>query len=129
GNRRKYREQGDEQALEQARALVQGQQNITLGDRERLLGDLEGTGRVILPEPEALLTEASKMPGLDGEKMSKSYGNFISLREEDDVIEHKIRKMQTDPARVHKHDPGTPEVCPVWALHKVFSDKDTQDWA
>lgn len=128
-NRRSYREQGDGEALDRARALVQNQQNITLGDRERLLGDLEGSGRIILPEPQALLTPDSKMPGLDGQKMSKSYGNFISLRDEDELIEHKIRKMPTDPARVRKHDPGTPEVCPVWALHKIFSDEDTQKWA
>src|SRR5690606_21176744 len=77
-HRRQYQEQGDESALETARALVQDQQNITLGDKERRYGDLEGGGKVILPEPQALLTPASRMPGLDGQKMSKSYGNFIS---------------------------------------------------
>lgn len=128
-NRRKYREQGDGEALAQAQALVADQQNITLGDRERLLGDLEGSGRIILPEPQALLTQASKMPGLDGQKMSKSYGNIISLREEDEVIETKVRKMPTDPARVRLHDPGTPEVCPVWELHQVYSDEATKKWA
>lgn len=127
-NRRLYREQGDKQALEQAQALVQGQQNIALGDRERLLGDLEGSGRIILPEPHALLTEASKMPGLDGQKMSKSYNNFISLREEDEVIDKKIRKMKTDPARIHISDPGNPDHCPVWDLHKIYSDDDTKKY-
>lgn len=127
-HRRKYQEQGDEQALETARALVMGQQNITLGDRERLLGDLEGGGKVILPEPQALLTPASKMPGLDGHKMSKSYGNFISLREEPDSVDEKIRRMPTDPARVRRTDPGNPEQCPVWQLHQVYSDDQTRQW-
>ena len=127
-NRRKYQEQGDESALETARALVQDQQNITLGDRERLFGDLEGGGKVILPEPQALLTPASRMPGLDGEKMSKSYGNFIGLREEPDDVDHKIRRMPTDPKRVRRTDPGEPEDCPVWPLHQVYSDERTQEW-
>ena len=127
-NRRKYQEQGDETALETARALVQGQQNITLGDKERLNGDLEGGGKMILPEPQALLTPASRMPGLDGQKMSKSYGNFISLREEPDEVDAKIRRMPTDPARGRRSDPGTPEKCPVWEFHKVYSDDDTQNW-
>lgn len=127
-NRRKYQEQGDETALETARALVQGQQNITLGDKERLNGDLEGGGKVILPEPQSLLTPASRMPGLDGQKMSKSYGNFISLREEPDEVDAKIRRMPTDPARVRRSDPGNPEKCPVWEFHKVYSDDDTQAW-
>ncbi|MEO1892810.1 MAG: tryptophan--tRNA ligase [Alcanivorax sp.] len=127
-NRRKYQEQGDESALEAARALVQNQQNITLGDKERLNGDLEGGGKVILPEPQSLLTPASKMPGLDGQKMSKSYGNFISLREEPDDVDAKIRRMPTDPARVRRSDPGTPEKCPVWEFHKVYSDDRTRQW-
>jgi tryptophanyl-tRNA synthetase len=127
-NRRKYQEQGDESALETARALVQDQQNITLGDRERLFGDLEGGGKVILPEPQALLTPASRMPGLDGEKMSKSYGNFIGLREEPDDVDHKIRRMPTDPKRVRRTDPGEPEDCPVWPLHQIYSDERTQEW-
>ncbi|WP_111656868.1 tryptophan--tRNA ligase [Isoalcanivorax indicus] len=127
-NRRRYQEQGDESALETARALVMDQQNITLGDRERLLGDLEGGGKVILPEPQALLTPASKMPGLDGQKMSKSYGNTISLREDPDELEQKIRRMPTDPARVRRDDPGTPEKCPVWEFHKVYSDEATCAW-
>jgi len=127
-NRRKYQEQGDESALETARALVQDQQNITLGDRERLFGDLEGGGKVILPEPQPLLTPASRMPGLDGEKMSKSYGNFIGLREEPDDVDHKIRRMPTDPKRVRRTDPGEPEDCPVWPLHQIYSDERTQEW-
>ena len=126
--RRRYQEQGDEEALEVARALLEDQQNITLGDRERLFGYLEGGGRTILPEPDALLTPSPRMPGLDGRKMSKSYGNAISLREEPDEISRKIRTMPTDPARVRRSDPGEPEKCPVWDLHKTYSDESTRDW-
>lgn len=127
-HRRQYQEQGDEAALATARALVDDQQNITLGDKERLSGDLEGCGKVILPEPQALLTKDSKMPGLDGQKMSKSYGNFISMREEEGDIDQKIRRMPTDPARVRRSDPGRPENCPVWQFHQVYSDDDTRQW-
>ncbi len=126
--RKKYQETGDEEALETARALLENQQNITLGDKERLFGYLEGGGRIILPEPESLLTPASKMPGLDGQKMSKSYGNTIALREDIDQIADKIRKMPTDPARVRRSDPGDPEKCPVWKLHQVYSDEETRQW-
>jgi tryptophanyl-tRNA synthetase len=126
--RRSYQEQGDVQALEVGQALLESQQNISLGDRERLFGYLEGSGKIILPEPQALLTAASKMPGLDGQKMSKSYGNTISLREDPDVAEKKLRTMPTDPARVRRNDPGDPEKCPVWQFHLVYSDDDTRNW-
>jgi len=126
--RRRYQEQGDHEALDTARALLESQGNITLGDRERLFGFLEGGGRIILPEPQALLTEASKMPGLDGQKMSKSYGNTISLRDEPKVVEQALRTMPTDPARVRRTDPGDPGKCPVWQLHEVYSDDDTRKW-
>ncbi len=127
--RREYLERGDTEALEKARALLAEQQNLSIGDRERLFGYLEGGGRIILPEPQALLTEAAKLPGLDGEKMSKSYNNYISLREEPGVVEEKIRTMQTDPARGRLQDPGNPENCPVYALHQVYSDEKTCAWA
>ncbi|MCK4743739.1 MAG: tryptophan--tRNA ligase [Sulfuriflexus sp.] len=120
--RRRYQEEGDHEAIETARALLEEQQNITLSDRERLFGYLEGIGKIILPEPEALLTPTSKMPGLDGQKMSKSYGNTISLREDPGLIDQKIRTMPTDTARVRRTDPGDPANCPVWELHKVYSD-------
>jgi tryptophanyl-tRNA synthetase len=115
-------------ALETARALLKEQQNISMGDRERLYGYIEGGGKVILPEPQPLLTPDSKMPGLDGQKMSKSYNNTIGLREDPDSVSQKIRTMQTDPQRVRRTDPGEPEKCPVWGLHKVYSDNDTQEW-
>ncbi|RZU44890.1 tryptophanyl-tRNA synthetase [Fluviicoccus keumensis] len=126
--RRRYQESGDEEALATARALVQDQQNITLGDKERLLGSLEGSGKIILPEPQPLLTPASKMPGLDGQKMSKSYGNTISLREEPDSVDQKIRRMPTDPQRIRRTDAGNPDICPVWQLHTVYSDDATRQW-
>jgi tryptophanyl-tRNA synthetase len=127
--RGEYMEQGDRAALEKARALLESQKNITLGDKERLFGYLEGGGRIILPEPEPLLTPASKLTGLDGRKMSKSYDNTISLREDPSEVERKIKTMPTDPARVRRSDPGTPEKCPVWSLHQVYSDDKTRDWA
>ena len=127
--RKRYTEGGDGEALATAQALLKEQQNITLGDKERLMGYLEGGGKVILPEPQALLTPESKMPGLDGAKMSKSYGNTISIREEPAEVERKIRTMRTDPARVRRDDPGNPENCPVWQLHEVYSDDDVKDWA
>jgi tryptophanyl-tRNA synthetase len=127
--RRDFLERGDAEALERARALLAEQQNLSIGDTERLFGYLEGNGRIILPEPQSLLTEQPKMPGLDGEKMSKSYNNYISLREAPDSVEQKIRTMQTDPARVRKTDPGDPEQCPVYGLHQVYSDQATLDWA
>ncbi|MDW3095289.1 MAG: tryptophan--tRNA ligase [Gammaproteobacteria bacterium] len=126
--RKEYLEKGDMESLSVAQALLESQQNISLGDRERLFGFLEGTGKIILPEPQALLTQASKMPGLDGQKMSKSYGNTISLREDPKQVETKLRTMPTDPARVRLTDPGDPAKCPVWQLHEVYSDADIQEW-
>ncbi|MCW8933988.1 MAG: tryptophan--tRNA ligase [Gammaproteobacteria bacterium] len=126
--RKAYTEQGDQQALDVAQALLENQQNISLGDRERLFGFLEGAGKIILPEPQALLTPAAKMPGLDGRKMSKSYNNAISLRESADEVSKKIRTMPTDTNRVRRTDPGDPGRCPVWQLHEVYSDEETQHW-
>jgi tryptophanyl-tRNA synthetase len=121
---KRYQEQGDAEALSVGQALLDSQQNISIGDRERLQGYLEGGGRIILPEPRSLLTQASKMPGLDGQKMSKSYNNTIALREPPDQIEKKVKTMPTDPARVRRTDAGNPEKCPVWELHQVYSSED-----
>jgi tryptophanyl-tRNA synthetase len=126
--RTKFIESGDNESLARARALLQEQQNLPHGDRERLYGWLEGGGRHILVEPEALLTAAAKMPGLDGQKMSKSYGNAIALREEPEQVSKKIRTMPTDPARVKRSDAGNPERCPVWQLHLVYSDETLRQW-
>ncbi len=126
--RKRYQEKGDADALEVGQALLEPHPNLTIADRERLLGYLEGGGRSILVEPEALLTPVPKMPGLDGQKMSKSYGNAIGLREDPDSVAKKIKTMPTDPARVRRTDPGDPEKCPVWPLHKVYSNAKTCAW-
>lgn len=126
--RNAYQQGGDEEALESARALIEEQQGMSMGDKERLLGYLEGGGKMILLEPDYKLMPASKMPGLDGQKMSKSYNNTISLREDKDVVAKKIKTMPTDPARIRRTDPGDPAKCPVWQLHEIYSDKSTQDW-
>lgn len=126
--RTRYQEQGDDEALESARALLEEAANLSMGDQERLFGYLEGGGKMILSEPQALLTEASRMPGLDGQKMSKSYNNTITLREDSESVSKKIRTMPTDPARVRRTDPGDPEKCPVWQFHLVYTDDKTQEW-
>lgn len=126
--RTRYQEAGDPEALERGKALLGDAQNLSMVDRERLFGYLEGSRKLILVEPQALLTQASRMPGLDGQKMSKSYGNAISMREEPESLVRKIRTMQTDPARVRRTDPGDPEKCPVWQLHLVYSDDATKEW-
>jgi tryptophanyl-tRNA synthetase len=126
--RAEFQERGQREALEKARAMLADQKNITIADRERLSGYLEGEGRVILPEPQPMLTHVPKFPGLDGQKMSKSYGNTIGLRESSDSIVKRLKTMPTDPARVRRSDPGDPLKCPVWDFHKVYSDEKTRDW-
>ena len=126
--RTRYQEKGEGDALEQAHELLNEAQSLSLGDRERLFGWLEGTRKMILVEPDALLTEASRMPGLDGQKMSKSYGNTITLREDADSVTKKIRTMQTDPARVRRTDAGDPDKCPVWQFHVIYSNAEVKDW-
>ncbi|HEY4697841.1 MAG TPA: tryptophan--tRNA ligase [Gallionella sp.] len=126
--RTRYQEQGDDAALESAKSLLDEQQSLSHGDRERLFGYLEGSGKMILSEPRAMLTAASKMPGLDGQKMSKSYNNTITLREDEASVSKKIRTMPTDPARIRRSDPGDPAKCPVWPLHQVYSGEDTKQW-
>ncbi len=123
-----FQEQGKEDSLEQAKAMLDDAQNLSMIDRERLFGYLEGSRKLILVEPQARLTEASRLPGLDGQKMSKSYGNAIALREDKDSLTKKIRTMPTDPARIRRSDPGNPEKCPVWQLHQVYSGQETRDW-
>jgi len=126
--RTRFQQEGDDAALDRAHAVLEEAQNLSVKDRERLYGFLEGSSKMILVEPDALLTEAARMPGLDGQKMSKSYGNTIYLREEPESITRKIRTMQTDPARVRRSDPGDPAKCPVWNFHEIYSDKSTCDW-
>jgi tryptophanyl-tRNA synthetase len=124
-----YQERGEDEALLQAQAMLQESQSLSMADRERLFGYLEGARKIILVEPQALLTSASRMPGLDGQKMSKSYGNTISIREAPEEVVRLVRTMPTDPARVRRTDPGNPVHCPLWQFHQVYSDQATKDWA
>ncbi len=126
--RKRFQQEGDTEALETAKALLDAQQNVSHGDRERLLGYLEGGGRMVLAEPEALMTKVPKMPGLDGRKMSKSYHNVIALRDTPEMVSKKVMTMPTDPKRVKRTDPGEPNNCPVWPFHHIYSDEDVQEW-
>ena len=126
--RTRFQEKGEESALEQAHALLHEAQSLSHGDRERLFGYLEGGGKMILVEPGALLTESARMPGLDGQKMSKSYGNTIALREDADSVGKKLRTMQTDPQRVRRSDVGDPAKCPVWQFHLIYSSDSVKQW-
>lgn len=126
--RKRYLEKGEPETLQKAQTLLQYQTQLNAIELEYLEGYLTGKGRIILPEPQALLTEAARLPGLDGQKMSKSYGNTIMLREEPESVTHKIRTMPTDPARIRRNDPGEPEKCPVWDLHKVYSKLEVKEW-
>jgi tryptophanyl-tRNA synthetase len=100
----------------------------TASDKEKLaaLESEAATAPPILPEPKVLLTPSPKLPGLDGRKMSKSYNNTIMLSEAPADIRAKLKTMVTDPARIRRTDPGNPDVCPVFDLHKVFSSEETQ---
>jgi tryptophanyl-tRNA synthetase len=126
--RTRFQQEGDEAALESARELLADVQNLSMGDRERLFGFLEGGGKVILPEPQSLLTVTPRLVGTDGGKMSKSMDNTIDLRDTPDAISTKLKKMPTDPARIRRTDPGDPEKCPVWTLHQVYSDDAKRQW-
>lgn len=126
--RTEFQQEGKEDALEQAKAMLDDAQNLSMIDRERLFGYLEGSRKLILVEPQARLTESSRLPGLDGQKMSKSYGNSIALREDKESVTKKVRTMPTDPARIRRTDPGDPAKCPVWQLHLVYSDNSVRDW-
>jgi tryptophanyl-tRNA synthetase len=126
--RTRFQQNGDKEAVEQAKAMLNEIQHLSAVDRERLFGVLEGTGKMILVEPGYLLTEESKMPGLDGQKMSKSYHNTITLRESEASVAKKVKSMPTDTNRVRRTDPGDPARCPVWQLHQVYSDASTKEW-
>ena len=125
----RFQQNGDKEAVEQAKAVLNEIQHLSAVDRERLFGYLEGTGKMILVEPGYLLTPESKMPGLDGQKMSKSYHNTITMRESEESVAKKVKSMPTDTNRVRRTDPGDPARCPVWQLHQVYSDASTKEWA
>ncbi|UCV30038.1 tryptophan--tRNA ligase [Ferribacterium limneticum] len=126
--RTRFQQNGDKEAVEQAKAMLNEIQHMSAIDRERLFGFLEGTGKMILVEPGYLLTPESKMPGLDGQKMSKSYHNTITMRESEESVAKKVKSMPTDTNRVRRTDPGDPARCPVWQLHQVYSDDSTKEW-
>jgi tryptophanyl-tRNA synthetase len=130
--RKAFGETGAAEALAKGEAIVKkaaaGIAGWTEADSELLRGHLKGGGKAILVEPQALHTEVTKLPGLDGAKMSKSYGNAVLMRDDADTVAKKIRGMVTDPARVRRTDPGDPEKCPVWQFHQVYSDAATKDW-
>ena len=130
--RKAFGETGSAEAWGKGEALVRRAaaaiEGWTEQETEVLLGHLRGSGRSVLVEPQALHTEVLRLPGLDGTKMSKSYGNAVLMRDEPAEVSKKIRGMTTDPARVRRTDPGDPEKCPVWQFHKVYSDKAVQDW-
>ena len=127
-SRKQYQETGDTKALEGAMTYIAQAPELDADDRERLSGHFKGTGRSVLIEPQVLLTPTSRLPGLDGAKMSKSYNNAIALREEADSVAHKVKRMPTDPARVKRSDAGDPDKCPVWQFHLVYSDEPTRAW-
>jgi tryptophanyl-tRNA synthetase len=126
--RTEYQQEGRDDALEQARAMLDDAGSLSNIDRERLFGYLEGSRKLILVEPQVKLSASSRLPGLDGRKMSKSYGNSIGLREDPESVTKKIRTMPTDPARVRRTDPGDPRKCPVWQLHEVYTSEAVKDW-
>jgi tryptophanyl-tRNA synthetase len=130
--RKAYSESGSAEALAKGESVVAkaagGVAGWTQDDSELLNGHVRGAGKTILVEPGALHTEVKTLPGLDGEKMSKSYGNAIAMREEPAAVRQKIQTMRTDPARARRSDPGNPERCPVWHFHQIYSNAETQDW-
>ena len=131
--RKAYGETGAAEALGKGEGMVRKAAAAAAGwtedDTELLLGHLKGAGKSILTEPQALHTEVLRLPGTDGAKMSKSYGNAILMRDAPADVTAKVRGMKTDPARARRNDPGDPEKCPVWQFHKVYSDAATQHWA
>ena len=129
--RKAYGQDGSAEALAKGEGLVRKAQaagTLNENQTELLLGHLKGSGKSVLTEPGVLLTETSKLPGLDGDKMSKSRGNTIAMRDDPAVVTQKVRGMKTDPARARRTDAGNPERCPVWEFHKVYTDADTRDW-
>ena len=129
--RKVYGQDGTVEALAKGEAIVRraGAAGVLDNDEvELLLGHLKGSGKRVLTEPAVLLTEVSKLPGLDGDKMSKSRGNTIAMRDEPAVVSQKIKRMPTDPQRVRRTDPGDPAKCPVWQFHQVYSDLETKAW-
>jgi tryptophanyl-tRNA synthetase len=125
---KKRTEQGDATVLEKLPGFLAKFESMSLDEKALLTSFVSGKGKVVLIEPDVLLTSASKLPGLDGRKMSKSYGNAIGIREDAASITKKIREMPTDPARVKLSDKGDPAKCPVWQFHLIYSDENRKKW-
>ncbi len=125
---KKRQELGDETVLQKLPGFLTKFHQLTETERALLTSHVSGKGKAVLIEPQVLLTNASKLPGLDGRKMSKSYGNSIAIREDAESIEKKVRSMPTDPARVKRSDAGDPAKCPVWQFHLVYSDEARKQW-
>ena len=126
--KKKHQEAGDETVMLKLPGFLAKFAALTDDQRALFTSHVSGKGKTILVEPQVLLTQASKMPGLDGRKMSKSYGNGSAMREAPHDIERKLRTMPTDPARVNRNDPGDPQKCPVWQFHLVYSDDARKQW-
>jgi tryptophanyl-tRNA synthetase len=125
---KKRTEQGDETVLAKLPGFLAKFEAMLSNDKALLTSFVSGKGKAVLIEPDVLLTPTSRLPGLDGRKMSKSYGNAIGIREEASSIEKKVREMPTDPARVKRSDAGNPDKCPVWQFHLVYSDDARRQW-
>ncbi len=126
--KKKHQEAGDETVMAKLPGFLGKFVQLTDDQKALLISHVSGKGKTVLIEPQVLLTQSSKMPGLDGRKMSKSYGNGIAMREAPAEIERKVRTMPTDPARVNRSDKGDPAKCPVWQLHLVYSDEARRQW-
>ncbi|MGA8514693.1 MAG: tryptophan--tRNA ligase [Burkholderiaceae bacterium] len=125
---KKRQELGDESMLQKLPGFLAKFPDLSADQHALLTSFVSGKGKAVLIEPQVLLTNASKLPGLDGRKMSKSYGNSIAMRESAASTEKKIREMPTDPARVKRTDKGDPAKCPVWQFHLVYSDDTRKQW-
>jgi tryptophanyl-tRNA synthetase len=124
----KFQQDGSEESREKARFLLQDALNLAHGDRERLFAFLENKSKVFLTEPQILPHKSSWIPGIDGQKMAHGTSNTINLRDDHETISKKIRNMVTDPARIRRNDKGSPDRCPVWKLHEIYSTPNIQEW-
>ncbi len=125
---KKRTEQGDDTVLAKLPGFLAKFEGMSADERALLTSLVSGKGKAVLIEPDVLLTTASKLPGLDGRKMSKSYGNAIGIREDAASITKKVREMPTDPARVKLTDKGDPVKCPVWQFHLIYSNEERRAW-
>ena len=128
-NKGAFEREGDKRFLEESLLLIEQLSASLAAEKNLLRAWVRHSGREILRLPKVMLTETPKLPGTDGRKMSKSYNNTIDLDDPPPLVSQKIARMTTDPARIRRTDKGEPKRCPVWSLHRIFSDGETQDWA